>query len=413
MGLISSASTVSLIAKLTPKGREMILTNSPLSSITKFSLGDSDSNYFANDELGTGYITDVGGSRDTTSCDKVNVWENLSIRNRVFLSSGVEYFKSVNAESGVLVKSVEDIPISAYTGVTSATFLKINRNNLTNNIINLFRSVNLPVSQVEKTIFTSGSFKDTAVEGFNKDDVLLGFINKDLYGEVIDGKTLKIRLPVNTGATVVMVDFYATYSRNPIGARGTNDAAKSDTLSELKGIGDNIALIFSDNILKPNASNSKSWVTGYGVNKPFLLGNKETFNYKSSVGFVLDEPAGFIHLDKGVIVFTHPYIVTGLSTSQSVSVQPNGTTAFTHSITGVTLSMGSSFTNIGQQIICEASINEFYRSSNPTFSGNDNVRISEIGLYNNNNDLIAIAKPDRHVVKRKSQIKLFAVEIKI
>lgn len=60
MGFVTSASTITLEAHLTQLGRELLLLGLP-NVVTKFSLGDSDSNYFTEIPLSVGVVPDITG----------------------------------------------------------------------------------------------------------------------------------------------------------------------------------------------------------------------------------------------------------------------------------------------------------------------------------------------------------------
>jgi hypothetical protein len=64
-------------------------------------------------------------------------------------------------------------------------------------------------------------------------------------------------------------------------------------------------------------------------------------------------------------------------------------------------------------VLCMASRGEFVRSQNPTFSAGEAVRVSEIGLYDNDNNLIAYGKTNKHFTKSAADTKMFTVKISI
>jgi hypothetical protein len=66
-----------------------------------------------------------------------------------------------------------------------------------------------------------------------------------------------------------------------------------------------------------------------------------------------------------------------------------------------------------QNITCIANRGEFGNSTNTTFSTSDVPRISEIGLYDNLGNLIAVGKTDRHITKNVNEIKVFNVKISL
>lgn len=193
---------------------------------------------------------------------------------------------------------------------------------------------------------------------FNKTDKSLTPIKNDLYlifeipngfyGEIIDGKTVKLSLPHYTGSasdpidqnfgvytytgTPFEISCYGTYNKKnlsnvelPSLNTTVNGKPLDRVLSEidlsLKDLGikpnlesvdtyeSNVVLLFSDEIKPPTNISFSSWSDGYtdlidGV-KVFNINNvkKATYDYNN------DECVGFVALDKGFIVITHPIIV--------------------------------------------------------------------------------------------------------
>ena len=81
MGYIASGETLQVVAYLTQTGRELLLKgNKENFKVKYFALGDSDINYFVEDRLTTGFITDLSG--ESSSCIKA-VATNVDIKNKV------------------------------------------------------------------------------------------------------------------------------------------------------------------------------------------------------------------------------------------------------------------------------------------------------------------------------------------
>lgn len=157
------------------------------------------------------------------------------------------------------------------------------------------------------------------------------------YGELIDGKSIKFELPYYTGTTSNVVDarlgFYTYNTTNPVQleAYGTYNKKNLTTrnldrvLSEVdlsvKDIGirpdlttpatyeSNVALLFADKIKTPQGSNFSTWSAGYTD----LIDGTRVFNpnaqEKAVYDYNTDECIGFVVLDKGFIVITHPKVV--------------------------------------------------------------------------------------------------------
>ena len=158
-------------------------------------------------------------------------------------------------------------------------------------------------------------------------------------------------------------------------------------------------MLFSDDILKPNGGNtSLSWATGYGLNRPFSLNGKQTFNTQtnSNIGQTGDTIVGLAYLDKGFIVITHPTIVDNFTASAS---------------TATTVTLDSVSTNVFQIINCIADRGEFGSTTNKTFEVNNIPRISEVGLYDEIGNLIAVAKTDRHITKNVNEFLALSIKI--
>ena len=133
-----------------------------------------------------------------------------------------------------------------------------------------------------------------------------------------------------------------------------------------------------------------------------------------------DQVVGFVSLDKGVVALTHPGIVNNIAinftgdTETGTATNDLGLYFYTGGTYNTTID--SILNNLVQNIVCKAGIGEFWKSENETISnGHDDVRISEIGIvaYGNPNDLLAIGKIDRQVIKKKNGFVIFDVRIVI
>jgi hypothetical protein len=169
-------------------------------------------------------------------------------------------------------------------------------------------------------------------------DVYLIFeIPNGSYGEIIDGKSIEFTLPyyTNTGTTTGIdsklgyyaysstpteLKAYGTYNKKNLSATNLDRVLSEIDLS-VKDIGirpdlattpayeSNVVLLFSDNIKTPQGSNLSSWESGYSD----LIDGVRVFNptaiEKAPYDYNLDECIGFVALDKGFVVITHPKVV--------------------------------------------------------------------------------------------------------
>jgi hypothetical protein len=160
-------------------------------------------------------------------------------------------------------------------------------------------------------------------------------------------------------------------------------------------------MLFSDEILKPNGGvATKSWATGYSQSKPYSVNGKERFNATTNpnIGTIADKPIGVAYLDKGFLVITEPTIVNSYNSTYSGS-------------TGTKITFDTIRNKISQSITCLANRGEFGISNNPTWSAGDTPRITEVGMFDSNNTLIAIGKLNKPYEKTVDDFVAFNVTI--
>lgn len=400
MGFNTSATTTTLTAKLTPIGRQLLVSNNN-SLITAFGLGDSDANYRVSLPLESGEIPSDGG----------NVGPNFSVSNSTGPNPQIKSVLLVNG-SGVLLKAVESqsINISSETlangqVIVSGSSLShnlINRNNnTTDSLVNLYYSFGLPLDSSDDYNYTgvtsvNGGFSDTAVSGIAQSNILVIGIDNTTYGELIDGKTIKLELSTTAGTFTI----YSTFE-NKNTSLAVQDVNIVETSISTASISNNIAFLFSDDIMTPNGGDpAYSWATGYNTIKPFSVNQKKLFNLttNSNLAQTADTAVGIAYLDKGFLVITHPTIVNAFDMSGS---------------SATTVTLDSVSTAVFQNITCIANRGEFGGSTNPTFGPTDVARISEVALYDNQGNLIALAKPDRHILKNVNQFLALGIRISL
>lgn len=400
MGFNSTANTTTLTAKLTPLGRQrMVSTNNGL--ITTFSLGDSDANYNAALPLTTGQVPSLGGNIGPDSTNSNSVAQNTKLSSTLILNASGSVKKSVETQSSTISTELVNIGVTTISG-SSLGQLSINRNNFnTDSNVNLFYSFGLPLTSSQDALFTAttltnGGFSDTALSGLAQTQILVFALNNANYGDVLDGKTISLTLPTSAGTYTM----YSTFEDKGIQTK-VEDGNIRDKSVRTNRFGSNIAFLFSDSIMRPNGGDpTLSWATGYNTVKPFSVNNKRLYNLQtnSNLGLTADTVVGIAYLDKGILVITDPTIVSNYDTVTA---------------TGASATFNSVSTNVFQNITCIANRGEFGNSTNTTFSTSDVPRISEIGLYDSLGNLIAIGKTDRHITKNVNEIKVFNVKISL
>ncbi len=406
MGYNSTASTITLTAKLTPLGRQkLVSTNTNL--ITTFSLGDSDANYNTDLILSTGKIPGFSGALGVGSGTSNSTTSSIDLSSRLIVNPTGEIFKSVSPKSSSIITNTNSLGLKTISG-SNVTINYVNRNDvLIDPLVNLFQSFGLSLNVNNDVTFTgttlgNGGYSNTAFSGMGVDKIIVIGVDNSQYGELIDGKTVKVELPTSAGT-------YTLYSSFVGGLQTLNtlDASYTDNNTSVGRFGYNVAPMFCDTIMKPNGGDtSLSWATGYGLPKPFSLNSKKTYNIQtnSNINLTADTVVGMSYLDKGFVVITNPTIVNDVLSS--------GTTLFSGT-TATTVSFDSISTNVTQMITCIADRGEFATTTNLSFGDGDIPRISEIGLYDNLGNLIAYGKPDRQINKAPNEFMAISVNINI
>lgn len=397
MGFIASANTVTITAKLTPFGRQQLLTNSS-SIITHFTLGDSDANYYGSLPLDMGRIPSLAGEIGTNNLFSNGVYSGVGIKSPIIVNQNGDIRKPVEAGSSTVNIKPVSLGVTGATGTALTKFI-IDRNsgNIDGNT-NLFHTFGLPITQADRDLYTSypepTGYMNTAIRQLNQNKVIVLAIDKCSYGEILDGKTIHVSLP-STGSTTY--NLYSTFQRS------TTPTTSLDTqVRELLGlgnaIGNNVAFLFSDEIQRPNGNSSRSWSTGYNTIRPFSVNGKERFNpiTVTSTNTVMDTAVGVAYLDRGIIVITNPTMVNNYDPITA---------------TGTTINYNSISNEVSQNITCVVERDEFNRSTNRTYNNGDMIRISELALYDTFNNVIAYAKSNEHILIGANQYMALGVRI--
>ena len=386
MGFITSAATFTIKGKLTPIGRQLLITNTN-ALISTFALGDSDADYTVYSGLTYGQVPDFSGDLNAAN----NGGANYNLRSVLFYN-GTSTIKPVETSSLSINTSYnyKGLTTTYYSGGTISQNIINRLSGATDSLTNLFHVFGLPTRSL-------GGYADTPLSGMSQDKALVIALSGSTYGEMIDGKSIKLTLNT-TGNTY---DIYGTFANQNI-SLNSYDNLISDTSNYLPTFGNNTVLLFSDDIMKPNGGDStKSWSTGYSSIKPFsLTPRKELWNLDTNEALSLtaDTPVGIAYLDKGFLVITEPTIVNEFNLSYSSS-------------TATTIEFNSVNSYVSQQVTCIADRNTFVNSSNTSFSIGDVPRITEIGLFDVNGNLIAMAKPNTTYYKNPHDIVVFNVII--
>ena len=190
MGFNNITPSVSLVAKLTPLGRKrLVSTNNAL--ITKFSLGDSDANYYTEFPLNSGEVPSLAGNIGPLGSISNSVTENITLKSLLYVNKQGVTKKNVESQSVNIVTENINNGLTTVSG-TNITRLVIDRNSYgVNSYVNLYYSFGLPLNSSDDFIFTgvtnlNGGFSDTAFSGLSSTNIGVFAINNTTYGEIIE-----------------------------------------------------------------------------------------------------------------------------------------------------------------------------------------------------------------------------------
>ncbi len=337
------------------------------------------------------------------------------------------------------------------------SFSYCDRTNGTEKNTNYFMSFKLPI---QYSSFASGStlaLSHPELLQVNVDKIIVAPIPREYYSELIDGRSVTLSIPQLSGLTAMSAKTIvsSTYS--------TFQKTDSSIL-----LGSNIAFLFSDDINRPYSgttgngniahSANTTWNTTNYMNRPAAVPYSDTVTYdlntdtrsfsstnfsvpvtssypsaSNNQGYNYDIPVGYICLDKGFIVITHPKIVNNIPWSQGlneISNTPNvsgdKSNIYFTSTTNSQLSFADIGINYETSVVCIGMPGEFYFTNNPSWdlAGNtqelingtnnfDSVFITEVGLYNVNHELIAVAKLSEPVEKTYTNLLTFNLTIDV
>ncbi len=358
-----------------------------------------------------------------------------------------------------LISNKQEIATFSIVNDSGLTYTLCDRTDLISKETNYFASFKMPYEYGKLKTGSTLSLQSPELQQLNVDRMVVSSVPYDKYSEIIDGRSATFIVPQFSGLTsmssVTVVS--STYSQ----------LTKSQSSSLL---GNNIAFLFSDDINLPRTGSTlgsnttalprTTWNETPFVNRPqahaysdldvndintdqrpwsevklaanYIL---ETYPTNTNQGYNYDIPVGFVSLDKGFFVLTHPDIVDNIPWTLGYNLESNtsnsGATSATTSVyftdTSVSqLTFNDISINFRTSVICLALPAEFTFSTNPSWNltyniqeydnqtnGFDPVQITEIGLYNKLNELIAVAKLDRPVEKTFTNLITFNLDIDV
>jgi hypothetical protein len=322
-------------------------------------------------------------------------------------------------------------PLSGYLGVEPTP-----ENDYNSNIAYLFcNQIQPPKDTLTEVQLTSAS---VVVPARGSVEVLVPLVAATTYRcSALTQAGIRVKAEV-AGAGLVEL---ASLTLNGIGPTGTFRPRQAAT--KLRYFNDGYADLVLDNVVvRYDVTSSREWSSWSPLNRyptqPNGVGKSiATLLDPNQLGFA-DEPVGLVYLDKGLLVLTHPTLVENLrrdtlSGAQCLEepglvdlVDCPATGGYTRlRYTGddgtlARLSYRSVTTELTQTFTCMAGIGEFSQTTNPTYSvaypdaaADQPVYITEVGLYNQAGELIAIAKTSEPLLKQANRPVLFTIYLRL
>lgn len=347
----------------------------------------------------------------------------------------------------------------AFTGMNGSeiVYTLCDRTDTLSKEANYFSSFGLPY---EYNALSSGSTlakQYPEIYQINRDKIVIAPIPKENYSELLDGRSITIDVPQLSGATSISAKtiYSSTYTT----------LTKTDSNPIL---GNNIAFLFSDELNLPYTGKTNGGTISHSANTTWGLGlsyterppavsyadlltddintdkrpwssvtlsNGVPENYPTNTnqGYNYDIPLGFVALDKGFIVFTHPSIVDNIPWSlgqEEHTNAPNVAAGTSNIYFSAAPTSNLSYIDISIEykttVVCLALPQEFYFSNNPSWdflynynemlnqtNGFESVYVTEVGLYNRLTELVAVAKLSEPLEKTYTNIINFTLNIDV
>lgn len=369
-------------------------------------------------------------------------------------------FKNISSLISARQETATFTTIPNGANYSALTYTQCDRTDLLSSEANYFLSFRMPHTSGQLPTGSTLSLQKPELQQLNVDKMVITPIPRDSYHEIIDGRSITFTVPQLSGATGI--------SGKTVVSSTYNSLAKSQNSTLL---GNNIAFLFCDDINLPRTGTTNdgvasvtafsprtTWNVSPFIDRPYAHSYSivqaadvntdqrpwsgvnlavtvdETYPTTTNQGYNYDVPVGFVALDKGFMVLTHPDIVDNIPWSQGQELHTNAANT-SSGTTDIYFSGGPSVSQVTfndidisfkTTVVCLALPTEFVFSTNPSWdidynllelqngtNGFDPVQVTEIGLYNRNDELIAVAKLDRPVEKTYTNLITFNLEIDV
>lgn len=378
---------------LTELGAQQIMTQG-VGVIKYFAVCDDASNYDTLDPLTFNQVFTLAGKLGVNN-KIMSVVNGVDLKHKIFVDTSTEVYKSFETDSGGVILE-EDMGGPIVSNFYNIYPYEVDKT-VNNYQLNWIMDSKLPYGIGDNLLWGSnynvGGYANTAISDMSTNQYLF-FVLDGLQHAFMDGKSIKFTIPYFS----TTIDLYGTYFNTNMN-RNYYNSVNSEGSMYTERFGSNVVFLFSDDISRPNGGDpTRSWSTGYNLSSPYTSGNKSLANFISNGSSNKDTAVGIVYLDKGVIVIFKDTIYSGYvnRTNNNISVQNKNLVKRTTA-----------------NFICDLPLGKFYRSQNPTYVMNRPVRISSVGLYNENKELMAVGRLNSEVEKNIAQRLTFLVKLVI
>jgi hypothetical protein len=320
---------------------------------------------------------------------------------------------------------------------------------------NYFMSFNLPVTYSALKSGSTLALSHPETLQINVDKIIIVPIPREYYSEFIDGRSITFKVPQMSGATAMSAKTIVSSTYSAL-QKKDNDIF----------LGNNLTFLFSDDVNLPytgrtggaiSHSANSTWNPTVFTDRPAAVPYSDldatdiftdkrpnsvinhavpvtnTYPTNTNQGYNYDIPVGFACLDKGFMILTHPSIVDNIPWGQGVEQYTNAlntlsatTNIYFTSVTQSDITFLDVNVNYKTSVVCIGLPGEFYFTSNPSWDLNKNAQefnngtnnfdslfLTEIGLYNMSNELIAVAKLSEPVEKTYTNLITFNLDIDV
>lgn len=367
-----------------------------------------------------------------------------------------QIFKSITST----ISNRQETSAAQTVNGSGITYTLCDRTATTDKNANYFASFNLPVLYSSLSSGSTLALSNPEILQINVDKILMIPIEEQYYNEAIDGRSVKIKVPQISGlgmsAKTLVSSTYSTFQK------------KESNIF----LGNNIAFLFCDEINLPYTGTtnggavSKSGVTTWDVfpytSRPpavpysdldsnndintdrrpsnsikYATPVTQAYPTNTNQGYNYDVPCGFICLDKGFIIVTHPLIVNNLPWNQGYQIYSNNINDGVSTLSSTTeiyfndtskseVTFADVNVSFKTSVVCMGLPGEFYYTNNPSWditknaqeftnqtNNYDPVFITEVGLYNRKSELVAVAKLSEPVEKSFTNLIMFNLDVEV